>query len=159
MTNDLTHFDKDAHPRMVDISQKAITTREAIARTEVVFPETIWKILSQNAFATKKGSLLDVARIAGTMAVKHTADWIPFCHTLPIDGCDFTITAEEKICRLIITCRVNTTARTGVEMEALTGASAAALTIYDMSKSLGHGLEITSTRLLSKTGGKQDYTC
>ncbi|MGE9296192.1 MAG: cyclic pyranopterin monophosphate synthase MoaC [Puniceicoccales bacterium] len=157
MNNSLTHLDESARPQMVDIAEKAITTREALAEAIVVFPEDAWTHLRENGFTTKKGALLDVARVAGTMGVKQTSQWIPFCHPLPIDGCKFFIEPDDDSCALVVQCRVKTTARTGVEMEALTGASAAALTIYDMTKALGHGIEITRTRLLTKTGGKQDY--
>lgn len=142
---------------MVDVSEKSITAREALAEALVRFPADAWAHLKENGFTTKKGALLDVARVAGTMAVKQTSQWIPFCHQLPIDGCKFEIEPHATEPVLTIQCRVKTTARTGVEMEALTGAAAAALTIYDMTKALGHGIEILHARLLSKTGGKEDY--
>lgn len=142
---------------MVDVSEKSVTAREAQAEALVRFPEDAWAHLRDNGFTTKKGALLDVARVAGTMGVKQTSQWIPFCHPLPIDGCKFFIEphAEEPV--LVIRCTVKTTARTGVEMEALTGAAAAALTVYDMTKALGHGIEIQHARLLHKTGGKADF--
>lgn len=157
MNEGLTHLDESAHPRMVDVSQKDVTVREALAEAVVCFPGEAWAHLRENGFTTRKGALLDVARVAGTMGVKQTSQWIPFCHPLPIDGCQFDITPAEETPELVIRCRVKTTARTGVEMEALTGAMAAALTIYDMTKALGHGIEIHHARLLGKTGGKQDY--
>ncbi|WP_269538217.1 cyclic pyranopterin monophosphate synthase MoaC [Cerasicoccus fimbriatus] len=157
MSKSLTHIDESARPTMVDVSEKAVTVREALAEAIVVFPPDAWAHLRENGYTTKKGALLDVARVAGVMGVKQTSQWIPFCHPLPIDGCKINIEPSDTEPQLIVQCRVKTTARTGVEMEALTGASAAALTIYDMSKALGHGIEIRQTRLLSKTGGKQDF--
>ncbi|MBK1857255.1 cyclic pyranopterin monophosphate synthase MoaC [Cerasicoccus arenae] len=157
MNEGLTHLDESARPRMVDIAEKAITTRVAVAEAVVVFPRDAWVHLVDNGFTTKKGALLDVARVAGTMGVKQTSQWVPFCHPLPIDGCSFEITPSPDLPQLVVRCSVKTTARTGVEMEALTGVTAAALTIYDMTKALGHGIEIQRTRLISKTGGKQDY--
>lgn len=157
MSEGLTHLDESARPRMVDVSEKSITAREALAEAIVRFPEDAWAHLKGNGFTTKKGALLDVARVAGTMGVKQTSQWIPFCHPLPIDGCKFEIEPHAAEPVLVIQCRVKTTGRTGVEMEALTGVAAAALTIYDMTKALGHGIEIQNTRLLSKTGGKQDF--
>jgi len=157
MNEQLTHFDASARPRMVDVTDKAVSVREATAEAVVVFPEPAWERLAADGFTTKKGALLDVARIAGVMGVKQTSQWIPFCHPLPIEGCEFSIEPEPAKRALVVQCRVKTTACTGVEMEALTGASAAALTLYDMTKALGHGIEIERTRLLRKTGGKQDY--
>ncbi|WP_309379903.1 cyclic pyranopterin monophosphate synthase MoaC [Cerasicoccus frondis] len=157
MSKSLTHLDESARPRMVDVSAKAVSTREAVAEAIVLFPPDAWAYLCENGFTSKKGSILDVARVAGVMGVKQTSQWIPFCHPLPIDGCSFTIEPDVDEAMLIIHCKVKTTGKTGVEMEALTGASAAALTIYDMTKALGHGIEIRQTRLLSKTGGKKDF--
>ncbi|WP_309400339.1 cyclic pyranopterin monophosphate synthase MoaC [Cerasicoccus maritimus] len=157
MSEGLTHLDEAARPRMVDVSEKSITTREAVAEAVVVFPHDAWAHLRENGFTSKKGAILDVARVAGTMGVKQTSQWIPFCHPLPIDGCSFEIEPSEAEPQLVIQCRVKTTGKTGVEMEALTGAAAAALTIYDMTKALGHGIEVSRTRLVSKTGGKKDF--
>ncbi|MBC2595479.1 cyclic pyranopterin monophosphate synthase MoaC [Ruficoccus amylovorans] len=152
----LTHLDEHAQPGLVDVSAKQPTVRQAEAEAFVRFEPDAWTTLAQAGFATSKGPISEVARVAGTMAVKQTAQWIPFCHPLPIDGCEFDLTPEADGMR--IRCRVSTTARTGVEMEALTGASTAALTLYDMTKSLGHGTEILHIRLLSKSGGKSDFT-
>lgn len=155
---ELTHLDKQNHPRMVTVADKNISLREAEAEALVLFPQEAWDVLRAAGFATQKGAIADVARVAGTMAVKQTAQWIPFCHTLPVEGCRIAIEPVEGRPALSVRCTVVTTARTGVEMEALTGASAAALTLYDMTKSLGHGIEISRVRLLKKTGGKKDYT-
>jgi cyclic pyranopterin phosphate synthase len=157
MKKQLSHLDESGQPRMVDVSAKAVTARTATAEAVIRFPELIWDAFAKSGFSSKKGPVLDVARIAGTGGVKQTANLIPFCHTLPIDGCDFDLEPIPEACSIRIRCTVKCTARTGVEMEALTGASVAALTIYDMTKSLGHGMEIENVRLLSKTGGKEEY--
>ncbi len=157
MKHGLSHFNENRQPQMVDVSDKAVSKREALAGGAVIFPDEVWATLQNNGFATRKGPIGDVARIGGTMAVKRTADWIPFCHTLPLDGCEFVIEPDDNAKCLRIQCRVITTARTGVEMEALTGVSAAALTIYDMTKSLGYGIRIEGIMLLEKSGGKADY--
>lgn len=153
----LTHLDDEAQPTMVDVSDKAVTSRSATAEATIRFPAEVWEELSRNDFTTKKGPINTVAIVAGTQAVKRTADWIPFCHPLPIDSCKFEIKPVEAGCALHITCTVKTTHRTGVEMEALTGASAAALTLYDMTKALSHEICIEHTRLLAKSGGKRDF--
>ena len=157
MKTALTHLDQNAQPRMVDVSAKPVTVRTATAAATVRFPSDAWQALSEGGFATKKGPISDVARIAGTMAVKRTAEWIPFCHTLPVEGCTFSIEPQNDQQALRIECAVTTTARTGIEMEALVGVSAAALTIYDMTKSLGQCIIISDTKLISKTGGKADF--
>lgn len=157
MSDSLTHLDAQGRPRMVDVSGKAVTQRAATAEATVRFTEEAWPSLKAQGFTTKKGAVGDVARIAGTMAAKRTADLIPFCHTLPLDGCELSVEPAEDEPLIRITCTVKVTARTGVEMEALTGASVAALTVYDMTKSLGHGTVIEQVCLLEKTGGKQDY--
>lgn len=154
---ELSHLDEKGLPKMVDISAKPQTTRRAEAETVVIFPENAWAKLANNDFITKKGAIFEVAITAGTMALKRTSDIIPFCHTIAIDGSSISITPDDQRCALIIRCTVKTTARTGVEMEALTGASSAGLTIYDMTKSLGLGIEVRSLRLISKTGGKSDF--
>jgi cyclic pyranopterin phosphate synthase len=158
MKPSLTHLDDQDQPRMVDVSQKMVTARSATAHGRVVFPSEAWTHLSENGFTTKKGSIITVAIVAGTQAVKRTADWIPFCHPLPIDGCQIEIKplAEERTLEVI--CTVKTTHRTGVEMEALTGVSAAALTIYDMTKALSHEIIIKDVQLFAKSGGKRDYS-
>lgn len=153
----LTHIDAAGLPGMVDVSHKAVTAREASAETFVVFPKAVAKLLVKSDMATKKGAIIDTAIIAGTMAVKRTDELIPFCHALPIDGIKIMIDWFDSE-RLRISCTVKTTHRTGVEMEALVGASIAALTIYDMCKALSHDIEIDSTRLIEKRGGKKDVS-
>ncbi|CAN5146934.1 cyclic pyranopterin monophosphate synthase MoaC [soil metagenome] len=140
---------------MVDVSGKAVTAREAVAESRVRFPPTVAAALRAADLRSAKGPIVDTAIIAGTMAVKRTYELIPFCHPLPIDGCRFAIDwAGDNLLR--IECSVRSVHRTGVEMEALTGASIAALTVYDMCKALSHRIVIGPTRLLSKRGGKRD---
>ncbi len=140
---------------MVDISEKKETIREAVARSVVEFPSRL-SIDKANELKTKKGPVVQTAIIAGTMAVKKTSEMIPMCHPIPIEDVEIEIqkTGERFF---EIQCRVKTSGKTGVEMEALTGASIASLTIYDMCKSLSHGIVIRETELLSKTGGKSDF--
>jgi len=151
----LTHVDKANRPTMVDVGDKVVTTRTASARARVVFPADAIP-QSGEALRTKKGPVFETAIIAGVMAAKRTHDLIPFCHPLPIEDCKIDI-AWGAPNEVVIECSVRATHKTGVEMEALTGASVAALTIYDMCKALTHGIEIRDVALLSKTGGKRDY--
>ena len=151
----LTHVDKANRPTMVDVGDKAVTTRTATARARIVFPADAI-VQSGEALRTKKGPVFDTAIIAGVMAAKRTHDLIPFCHPLPLEDCKIDI-AWGAPNEVVIECSVRATHKTGVEMEALTGASVAALTIYDMCKALTHGIEIRDVALLSKTGGKRDY--
>jgi cyclic pyranopterin phosphate synthase len=152
----LSHVGPEGAPRMVDVSTKAVTVRQAVAAAEVFFPPEAWEVLAAGDWQTAKGAVLPTAVVAGTQAVKRTADLIPFCHPLPLEGIRFTHDfPEEGLLRL--RCEVRTTARTGVEMEAYTGASVAALTVIDMTKALSPALEVRAVRLLEKTGGKADY--
>ncbi len=151
----LTHVDAAGRPAMVDVSDKASTVREAVAECRVKFPPAVATALRQAHMGTAKGAVVDTAIIAGTMAVKRTHELIPFCHPLPIDGCRFDV-AWANDTTLRIECAVKTTHRTGVEMEALTGATVAALTVYDMCKALSHATVIGPAKLLAKRGGKRD---
>ena len=151
----LTHVDKANRPTMVDVGDKAVTTRTASARARVVFPADAI-VQSGEALRTKKGPVFETAIIAGVMAAKRTLELIPFCHPLPLEDCKIDV-AWGAPNEVVIECSVRATHKTGVEMEALTGASIAALTIYDMCKALTHGIEIRDVALLSKTGGKRDY--
>jgi cyclic pyranopterin monophosphate synthase len=137
------------------VSDKATTARAASAECRVRFPADVAAQLRASGLRSKKGAIVDTAIIAGTMAVKHTSDLIPFCHPLPIDGCNIAIdwVGERE---LAIACIVRTTHRTGVEMEALTGATVAALTVYDMCKALSHRIVIGPAKLTGKRGGKRD---
>ncbi len=147
----LTHIDAQGHARMVDVSAKPISPRRAVAEAIVrMAPDTLKTISAGN---TPKGDVLAAARIAGIQAAKRTADLIPLCHPLPIDAVTIDIepVPPDRI-RIMATCIVE--ARTGVEMEALTAASVAALTIYDMAKAVDRGMEIGPIRLLEKSGGQ-----
>lgn len=148
----LSHLTPDGKPTMVDVSHKEVTRREASAEAIVRFPSEVAQRFRDSGFRTKKGSVFDVAIVAGTMAVKKTAEIIPFCHPLAVEKCHFEITMDDDIA--VISCQVGIEGKTGVEMEALHGASVAALTIYDMCKALSHHITIESLRLLHKSGGK-----
>lgn len=151
----LTHLDDAGRPAMVDVSAKPVTVREARAECRVRFPPKVAAELRKSGLKTAKGAVIDTAVIAGTMAVKRTHELIPFCHPLPIDGCRFDVAwAGDSVLR--IECAVKTAHRTGVEMEAMTGASIAALTVYDMCKALSHAIVIGPAKLLAKRGGKRD---
>jgi len=152
----LTHVDRDGRPAMVDVSDKSVTAREAVAQCRVRFPAAVALQLRASGLKSKKGAVIDTAIIAGTMAVKRTHELIPFCHPLPIDGCRFSIDWDGDN-SLMIECEVKTTHRTGVEMEALTGATVAALTVYDMCKALSHGIVLGPAKLTGKRGGKRDF--
>jgi len=149
----LSHLDAAGRPAMVDVSGKPATAREAVAECLVRFPPAVGAQLHADGLRTAKGAVLDTAIIAGTMAVKRTHELIPFCHPLPIDGCRFEGEWRDAS-TLRLQCTVRTVHRTGVEMEALTGATVAALTVYDMCKALSHDIELGPARLLSKSGGK-----
>lgn len=141
---------------MVDVSTKQVTLRTATARSIVVLPNEVLEQLSDGNIQTKKGSVFQVAIIAGIMAAKKTGDLIPLCHPLGLDNCHIDISMN-SIDEVVIDCTASVTAKTGVEMEALVGASVAALTIYDMCKALSHDIMIKETKLLKKTGGKNDF--
>ena len=150
----LTHLDADGRPAMVDVSAKQVTARAALAECKVKFPTDVAAQLRANAMKSAKGGIVETAIIAGTMAVKRTHELIPFCHPLPIDGCRFAIDWHDAR-TLDIRCTVKTVHRTGVEMEALAGATIAALTVYDMCKALSHAIVIGPAKLLGKRGGKR----
>ena len=151
----LSHIDEHDRPTMVDVSGKVATDREAHARTVVHLPDEVMAELDGDEIATKKGPVFATAIIAGVMAAKKTHELIPFCHPLGLENCKITIGMDGR--RAVIDCRCKVHHKTGVEMEALTGASVAALTIYDMCKALSHDIVIGETRLVAKTGGKQDF--
>lgn len=155
-SNGLSHFDRDGRARMVDVSGKPATLRTAVARTTVTMrPSTLEAIRQGKA---GKGDVLAVAQVAAVMAAKKTSDWIPMCHPLPLTGVDIRF-ADNGSDQLHIEATVRTNGPTGVEMEALTAVSAAALTVYDMCKALEKGMTIGPTMLLAKTGGKSgDFT-
>ncbi|MBJ7899541.1 MAG: cyclic pyranopterin monophosphate synthase MoaC [Cyanobacteria bacterium RI_101] len=151
----LSHFDRRQQPAMVDVSAKAPTERRALAQSIIQLPPELAPYWRGADFILKKGPVLQTAIIAGTMAVKKTAELIPFCHSLPLEDCRFTVETPDPL-TLILQCEVKTTAKTGVEMEALCGVSVAALTVYDMCKSVSKQILIRETRLLEKSGGKSD---
>jgi cyclic pyranopterin phosphate synthase len=152
MSLDFTHFDRRGQAAMVDVGAKPVTERTATARARVtMLPATVALIRSGGA---KKGDVLGVARLAGIMAAKRTAELIPLCHPLPISAVTVDLSADEAGSAVEITATVRTTGRTGVEMEALTAASVAALTVYDMCKSVDRGMRIEALRLTRKSGGR-----
>lgn len=151
----LTHLDADGLPGMVDISAKTDSARTATACGEVHFPKGVAAQLRRDSMRVLKGGLVETAVLAGTQAVKRTSEWILLCHPLPIDSCRFEIDWKDER-SLRITCTVKTVHRTGVEMEALTGVSAAALNIYDLCKALSHDIRIGPIELIEKRGGKSD---
>ncbi|MEK3882359.1 cyclic pyranopterin monophosphate synthase MoaC [Paenibacillus sp. PL2-23] len=152
---ELTHFNEQGRARMVDISDKEITVREATAQTTVrMYRETLERI---KAGTIGKGDVLAVAQVAGVMAAKKTSDWIPMCHPLALTGINIAF-SDNGLDELYIEGTVRTKGKTGVEMEALTAVSAAALTVYDMCKALQKDMVIGPTQLMAKTGGKSgDY--
>jgi cyclic pyranopterin phosphate synthase len=150
----IAHVDAANRPRMVDVGAKAVTARAACAQAIVRFPPDIAGTLREGGMRAKKGPIIDTAIIAGTLAAKRTHELIPFCHPLAIERCDLRIEFENET-DLVIHCAVAIGHKTGVEMEALTGASVAALTVYDMCKALSHEIIIADVRLLEKSGGKR----
>ena len=148
----LTHLDEEGRTRMVDVGEKPVTDREATAKGYVsVSPETL--ILIQQGLM-KKGDVLTVAQLAGIMGAKRTSDLVPLCHPLPLNRVDVALDLDPEQDRINITATVATSAKTGVEMEALTAVSVAALTVYDMCKSADRGVRIEGIRLVRKTGGR-----
>ena len=154
-TSKLSHVGARNRPRMVDVGAKEISARTASAQAVVRFPVAVARALRAGGMRAKKGPIIDTAIIAGTLAAKRTHELIPFCHPVAIERCDFSVefTASTE---LTIRCDVAVSHKTGVEMEALTGASVAALTVYDMCKALSHEIEIGAVRLLEKSGGKRN---
>ena len=153
---DLSHVDTANRPTMVDVSAKSVTDRTAHARAVVEFPEDVAARLADGDIQTKKGPVFATAIVAGVMGAKRTHELIPFCHPLGLDSCKITIEMDDAR-HAVIDCICKITHKTGVEMEALTGATVAALTVYDMCKALSHDIRIVETRLMAKTGGKQDF--
>ncbi|MGW7997709.1 cyclic pyranopterin monophosphate synthase MoaC [Staphylococcus xylosus] len=152
--SEFTHINEQGNAKMVDVSEKNITKRTAIAHSSITVNRAIYQQIDDNT--NKKGNVLNTAQIAGIMAAKNTADIIPMCHPLPLTGIDvsFNWKENETSFTLNIQASVSTTGKTGVEMEALTAASVVALTVYDMTKALDKSMIIGETYLLSKTGGK-----
>jgi cyclic pyranopterin phosphate synthase len=151
----LTHIDSSGDPSMVDVSTKEVTRRSARAQAIVHLGKDILDQIREQDLKTKKGPVFQTAILAGIMGAKKTADLIPLCHPLGLEDCDVKI--EARIEDIVITATATLSGKTGVEMEALTAASVAALTIYDMCKAMSHNIVIKEIRLLEKTGGKNDY--
>ena len=148
----LTHVDRSGRPRMVDVSDKAVTARRAVAEALVIVsPETMSLVIDGGG---PKGDVLGVAELAGVMGGKRTSELIPLCHPIPLTDLVVSVTPDRAAGALRVRAEAATTAQTGVEMEALTAASVAALTIYDMVKGLERGVEVRAVRLLSKSGGR-----
>ena len=148
----LTHLDEQGRAKMVDVGAKDVTSREAVARGYVsIQPETA-RLIKEGLM--KKGDVLTIAQLAGIMGAKKTSELIPLCHPLPLDRVDVELELDEAQGRINVTATASTTARTGVEMEALTAVSVAALTLYDMCKSVDRGMRIEAVRLVRKTGGR-----
>jgi cyclic pyranopterin monophosphate synthase len=154
--NKLTHLDDQNNPSMVDVGEKKITRRTAKARAIVVLNDEILQYLDKGDIRTKKGAVFQTAIIAGVMASKKTGELIPLCHPLGLENCQVDIFLNDKR-EVVVDCTTSLTAKTGVEMEALTGASVAALTIYDMCKAMSHDIVIKEIKLMEKTGGKRDF--
>ncbi|MDA8188643.1 MAG: cyclic pyranopterin monophosphate synthase MoaC [Dehalococcoidales bacterium] len=148
----LTHLDPSGRPRMVDVSEKADTLREATAKGEIIMQPTTFAAIKQGTIA--KGDVLAVAQVAGTMSAKKTWDLIPMCHPLMLTGVEISFELDEPNSRVEIRATVKTTGKTGVEMEALTAVSVAALTIYDMCKAIDRGMTIRNVSLVRKSGGR-----
>lgn len=151
-----SHLDSAGNPNMVDVSEKQATKRTAKAQAIVILGDDILKHLINNDIQTKKGSVFQTAILAGIMGAKKTGELIPLCHSLGLENCHISIEVNPQN-EVVIHCTATITAKTGVEMEALTGASIAALTIYDMCKAFSHDITIKEIRLLEKKGGKSDF--
>ena len=148
---DFTHFNDQGRARMVNVGEKPVTTRTAVAAARVLVNENTFALIKSGGM--KKGDVLTVAQIAGVMGAKRTPELIPMCHPILIEGIDLKLWLDEERCSVEITASVSCDGRTGVEMEALTAAGTAALTVYDMCKAVQRDMVITDIRLLSKTGG------
>ena len=151
----LSHINEEGNAVMVDVSNKKESSRMAIASGQVLFPEAVFQTLSKQDFLGKKGSIVQTAVIAGVQGVKKTAELIPLCHQINLTKINVDIVPGNN--RFLITCTVKCNGKTGVEMEALTGVSIAALTIYDMCKALSQDIIISSVQLEQKKGGKNDF--
>jgi cyclic pyranopterin phosphate synthase len=151
-----THLDKTGNPSMVDVGDKAQTTRTATAGCTVTLPDSVMTHLEGDELNLKKGPVFQTAIIAGVMAAKKTSELIPLCHPLAIENCKIKIVVSGSN-TVDVRCTTRIHGKTGVEMEALTGASIAALTIYDMCKAMSHDIVIGELMLISKSGGKRDF--
>ena len=152
---EFSHLTKLGLATMVDVGEKKISQRRAVARSIVELPSAVYEKLIDGDIQTKKGSVFQTAIIAGIMAAKKTGELIPLCHPLGLDNCTIDIHINDN--SLVIDCTTAITSKTGVEMEALVGATIAALTVYDMCKALSHDIVIKEIKLMEKTGGKHAY--
>lgn len=152
---EFSHVNDQGLATMVDVSKKKTSLRKAVARSIVALPQEVYSKLIDGDIQTKKGSVFQTAIIAGIMAAKKTGELIPLCHPLGLDNCKIDIQIDKT--ELVIECTATITSKTGIEMEALTGASIAALTVYDMCKALSHDIVIKEIKLMEKTGGKNDF--
>lgn len=150
-----SHTTGDGRPQMVDVSDKKVTKRIAKAQATIRLGKTIMALIKQEELTTKKGPVFQTAIIAGVMAAKKTHELIPMCHPLALEDCRVRISTKGDLA--VVESEVTVTSKTGVEMEALTAASVAALTIYDMCKALSHNIVIEEIKLMDKTGGKSDF--
>jgi cyclic pyranopterin phosphate synthase len=157
MPKTFSHIDAQNRPAMVNVGEKPVTRRTAHAVATLTLPAELAALLRDGDIATKKGPIFQTASLAGVMGAKKTSELIPLCHPLPLEDCQVEIVPGADRREVAIHCRVQTSAKTGVEMEALTGATVAALTFYDMAKAVTHEIVIKDVRLLEKTGGKSDY--
>ncbi|HKK74073.1 MAG TPA: cyclic pyranopterin monophosphate synthase MoaC [Saprospiraceae bacterium] len=156
MSDQFTHLDEAGNPSMVDVGQKKATYRRAVARAIVQVPAVVLEQLQEGDIQTKKGPVFQTAIIAGVMAAKRTGELIPLCHPIGMDNCQIDIHIDEQQ-RIVVDCTASVFAKTGIEMEAMTGASLAALTIYDMCKAFSHDIIIQEVKLMAKSGGKRDF--
>ena len=157
MEKDFTHFNEQGRAKMVDVGEKPVTTRTAVAAARVLVNRDTFERIRTGGM--KKGDVLTVAQVAGVMGAKRTPDLIPMCHPILIDGIDLNLHLDEERCSVEIEATVSCDGRTGVEMEALTAASTAALTVYDMCKAVQKDMVISDIRLLRKSGGVHgDFT-
>lgn len=156
MSDQFTHLDAKGNPSMVDVGDKQVSRREARAQSIVVLGEEIMSRLEGDELQTKKGPVFQTAILAGIMAAKRTSELIPLCHPLALEkvGVDIHVNQAREV---VVECTAVLSGKTGVEMEALTGASVAALTIYDMCKAFSHDIIIKETQLMAKSGGKRDF--
>jgi cyclic pyranopterin phosphate synthase len=152
-----SHVDEKNRPAMVNVGDKPVTKRTAHAVAVVSLPPELAALLRDDEITTKKGPIFHAAVLAGVMGAKKTSELIPLCHPLPLDDCQIEIKPDRERAEIELHCRVQTHAKTGVEMEALTGATVAALTLYDMAKAVSPAIVIKQVHLLEKTGGKSDY--
>ena len=154
----LSHIDEQGRPSMVDVGDKKTTERIAVARATLELPPAVSDLLLDGEISAPKGPVFSTAILAGIQAAKKTSDLIPLCHVIPLDSVTVEVTPSNDGRELVVDCRANAMHKTGVEMEALTGATIAALTIYDMTKALSRDIVIRGVRLIEKSGGKNDFS-